>query len=222
MTNLRTQLQIYLRHPLARTAARTAPAALLAGLSGAVLGSVLHDPAIVETGVGFILSGVAVNHLTDLVTQLMHLPLEEEDKRVEIIEQGLEAGDAGINQATAAALVHAGPDLALALPPEQRTLFVDALAQGMRGAGGALAAIAAAYTTGLHDPTTHWAALQAELRTTVQTVSQTMRADGQGSTLEDNKQRVEGATGRVEQVMEATNGGTLKGNEQVIITGRRP
>lgn len=220
MSDLRTTLQGYLRNPAARQLARATPAMLLAGVSGAALGAVLHDPNMVQGGVGFIIGGVAVNHLTDLLTKLLHMPIEQDLERVEIIEQGLNQRDAGVSQAAAAALVQAGPDLALALPADGRAALVDALATGMAGAGGALAAIAAAYAGALREPSADWAALQAELRATVQRVSQTMEATDQG-VIERSDQRVEGANGPVEQTMRASGGGKIINSGQTVIGGRR-
>ena len=119
----------------------------------------------------------------------------------------------------AEALAGGGADVARAIPEPARAELIDALRQGMHEPGGALAAIAAPYASGLANPQTDWSALRAELRETIRKVSQTMEAT-EGGVISGGHIRAENVGGNVEQVMRATGKGSrIENSSQTVIGG---
>lgn len=202
MDQLTARLQAFFANPLARTLARHSPAALLAGGTGVALAALLGVPGFANTGVGIIVGGAAVNIAAALLQELALLPLEDDQRRADLIEQKLLARDADTARLVAATLVQNGPAVAAALPASGRDELVAALEQGMRQAGGPLEQIAVRFVAALRAPTADWSALQGELGQELATLSQEAIAE---ETIEGFVQEAHDIKGRTVQRQHAKN-----------------
>jgi hypothetical protein len=145
----------------------------------------------------------------------------DDDTRAEQIQQALEAREPATGALVAAALIDAGPDVAQALPTNNREALIDGLVKGMEQAAGPLAQIAPRYTAGLRDPQTDWAALQTALRQVVEQTAMTMQVGNKGQ-IRDAAMEVEGVGGNVEMKMTAGDEGVIQGVRMSRSGGHAP
>ena len=223
MADLPAQLKQYLESPQTRTLASLAPLGIVAGAAGLIIGAAVATPVFAAAGLGLVLTSVAANIASSLAYDLVKPDLDagERERR---IAKGLNDRDPAVIRLVAEALANAGPDVARAIPDATRAELIDALGQGMQAPGGALAAIAPGYTSGLSNPKTDWNALQAELRQIIIKVTQTMDAS-QGGVITGGRQEAPHAGGAVEQTMRATGKGSRIENSSQIVgasSGVRP
>jgi hypothetical protein len=202
-----------------RRLARVAPATLLAGATGLTLAALMSAPGFADTGTAVVIGGIAVNFTSSLLEQLVMLPLEAEEEREHLIDQGLQQRDPGVTNLVAATLTAAGPEIAQALPETGHAQIITGMETAMQQAGGPLAAIAPQYTAALRNPQTDWDALQAALRTTITRVSQTMEASEEG-VISGSEQDAQQASGPVEQEMRATKKGRIENSRQSVTGGK--
>jgi hypothetical protein len=219
MTNLVTRLRALFDLPQTRLLAQLAPLGIVASCAAAVIGAAIANPALVTTGLGAILAGLATNATSSLLYDIIK-PNQAEHVREQAIVAGLKARHPDVIQLVAEALIAAGPDLAQVLPEDARAELIAALEQGMREPGGALAAIAPYYSSALRDVDANWRTLQQELHQAIISVKQTIET-GDDAEISGAGQRVEGASGPIEQVIRATGRSQNVNPQQVVIaTGR--
>jgi hypothetical protein len=218
MTDLHARLRAWFDNPAARRLAKAAPSVLLAGGVGATLGVVVGLPTFAASGQSIVLGGIAVNLTSSIIQEL--LLVGDDDQRAEIVQRGLDAHDPDVTTLAAAALVHAGPELAQALPAPQRDDLIAGLERAMREAGGSLDAITQGYAAALRDPRADWAALQNELRQTIADTRMLMEVGDEG-VIAGGKQWVEDPAGRVDMTMRGGDRARLENVEQ-IVTNTRP
>jgi hypothetical protein len=156
MTTLQQRLHTFFAQPGIR---KWAPASLLAATTGIILGTVAANPALAQTGVGLVLSGVAINLASGLLQPI--LDATDDDQRAELIEAQLNQPETA--RLSAAALLEAAPVLAEVLPASSSAGLITNLEQAMLDAGGALAKIAPGYAAALRNPPASWARLQQQL-----------------------------------------------------------
>jgi hypothetical protein len=99
-----------------------------------------------------------------------------------------------------------------------RVELIAGMVTAMQQAGGPLTAMAPRFGAALRDPCADWSAVQAELRHTIERVTQTMEASEE-SQIEDSHQRTEHVTGSVEQHMRASKGSRISGSSQTTMGG---
>ena len=222
MANLLDQLRAYLGGWARLLAsANTLPAALLAGSSGAAIAALVSAPNLSSTGVGVVIGGIAINVASSLLQALVRLPPDDDDGREEIIERGLAEGDAGIQQAVAAALVAAGPELTLALSAAQREALSAKFEQGLRDLGGASERIAPGFANNLRDPSADWHALWEELQRAIAAAGVTQTAEvGDEGAIRRVKQRVDNPTGPVSQTLRGGKKAVIEDADQTVSNAR--
>lgn len=198
MTNLLQRLKTYLDGPTTIQLAQVAPLGVMAGVSAAAIAAIIGAPAFASSGLGIIFGGLAVNFTSTLIDKIVHAGSERE--RVKAVEQGLAAGDKDVQTLVAGALTQAGPDVAAALPSDDRDELIAAFEAAMRQAGGPLAVIAGRYAAALRDPAADWAALQRDVREEAATLTQAIRGV---ELVEDATQEAHDVEGRTHQLIEA-------------------
>ena len=214
MSTLLQRLTEYLAAPSTMDLAEAIPLGVLAGASAATIAAVIGMPAFTTSGLGVILGGLAVNVTSALIDNILNATSDRERRK--LIQQGLQAGDPQVQTLVAGAMVYAGPDVAGALPLADRTDLVAALEQGMREAGGPLAAIAPRYAAALCAPNADWAALQGTLGRELATLTQEAVAE---ETISDFHQKAHTVEGTVRQGQQAKN---ITGGSQVATGVRKP
>jgi hypothetical protein len=218
MTDVRARLERFFGETATRRLARAALATLLASATGVTLAALLGAPGFAATGAGIIIGGIAINIASSLLEKLVMLPLDADDEREALIEQGLAQRDSAMTTLVAATLIEAGPELSQALPVTGRVELIAGMVTAMQQAGGLLTAMAPRFGAALRDPCADWSAVQAELRHTIERVTQTMEASEE-SQIEDSHQRTEHVTGSVEQHMRASKGSRISGSSQTTMGG---
>ncbi|MEI8166711.1 MAG: hypothetical protein WCG26_10030, partial [Chloroflexales bacterium] len=217
MSTLLQRLTEYLAAPSTMDLAEAVPLGVLAGASAATIAAVIGMPAFTTSGLGVILGGLAVNFTSALIDNILNATSDRERRK--LIQQGLQAGDPQVQTLVAGAMVYAGPDVAGALPLADRTDLVTALEQGMRDAGGPLAAIAPRYAAALRAPNADWAALQGTLGRELEMTRQIVRVGKQGK-IKEVDQDVTRRKGSIEQILEGGDGAEISGSTQTV-TGVR-
>ena len=217
MAGLHDRLRDYFSGANARTLAKSAPALLLAGSSGAAMAALVGVSGFAETGAGVVIGGIAINVASSLLQTLVRLPPDDDEARETVIEQGLTERDAGVEQAVAAALVAAGPDLALALPSAQREALAARFEQGLRELGGPAETLAPRFAAGLREPGADWKALKDELQHAIAVagVTQIARVGDEG-TIRHFKQGVENPIGSVSQALIGGDKSVFEHTTQII------
>ncbi|MEI8166705.1 MAG: hypothetical protein WCG26_10000, partial [Chloroflexales bacterium] len=148
-----------------RSVRRLAPASLLAVSCGVAIGGMMLGAPAFAAGAGVVIGNITVNIASTWIERLFMLPVEAEAERIELMEEGLAAREPGALAVAAATLAAAGPQVAAALPAASRAALITTVAQGMREAGGPLAALAPTYAAALRTPDhADWANIQAEVQ----------------------------------------------------------
>lgn len=217
MSDLESRLRGVFSERSARRLARVAPATLLAAGCGAALGALLAAPGFAASAAGVVIGGIAVNITSSWIEKLFTLPLEDEDGRAELIEQGLAANDAATQAVVAATLAAAGPDVARALPADGRAELIGGIERGMQDAGGALAALAPTYAAALRAPEqADWNAVRVAAQ---QQISARVEA-GERAVIERSGITIEDTDANVDASVIAGTDGTIK-DSGISIRGAR-
>ena len=216
--DLQTRLRNLFRERSVRQLAKAAPLSLLATNCATALSAMLTIPGFAERPEGLIIGGIAINLTSSLLQHLVTLPLDEEDQRIAIIEQGLVANDAAIQALTAATLLAAGPDMAHALPAETSADLITGMAQGMQQAGGTLASMAPEYAQALRSPEqADWQALRQYVQQQIQ-IRARVEA-GERAIIRESGIAIRGAQGHIDAEVLAGADSEITGSGIQISTG---
>lgn len=212
MATLRERLTDFMRSEKAQALAQYAPLGLLAAVSGSIIGAAVGAPAFAASGLGMALTGLATNLASATLYDAIR-PDVDDDARGKAIQAALAARDPHVTALVADALAALGPQLALALA--QRPSLLPALGDGMRQAGGVLAAVEPELRAALADPQADWGALQQQVARHITSVEVAAETSDEARMI-NQEQRVENAAGPVKLCARAGGRSVMEGGKQIV------